>query len=101
MEHPDGDEVVVDVATDLVASVHMDCIQHRHKIILAQSVDKVIHHQLEATEAASNCLLTFVLQRLAYRYNNDPPAVVAYLLPTLLDDLFESFYHSKLILAVV
>ena len=79
----------------------MYSIQHRHKVFLAQSVNKVIDNQLQTSEPTSNNQLTLILQRFANCYDNNPPTFVLDLLSTLLDYFFETFYYCKFVLAVI
>lgn len=100
MEHADCDQVVVDVAA-WVARIHVNRIENCHKVLLTQSIDVVADDELEASEATSDNLITFMLQGLADRDNDDPPTFVFDLLAASLDDLFEALDNRKLVRVVV
>jgi hypothetical protein len=79
----------------------MDCIQYRYEVLLAQSVNEIVHDQFEAAESTYDSLFIFELKRFAQGGDNDAPAFIADLLSALLNDLLESFDHGALVLSIV
>ena len=96
LEHADSDQVVIDVTTT-VTCVHVNCIEDRDEVLLAQPVDIVADHELEAAEPTSHHLFTFMLQRLADGHDDYAPALVLNLLPTSLDNLLEALEDCQLV----
>jgi hypothetical protein len=101
LEHSDRDQVVVDVASNLRARKQLDRTENSHEVVLAQSINKVVDYQFQATKATHDCLFIFEFESLADCCDDNPPSFVSDLLPALLDDLFKSLDYSTFVLAVI
>jgi len=79
----------------------MNRVQYRYEVLLAESVDEIVHDQLEAAKSTYDSLFIFELKRFAQGGDNDAPAFIADLLPALLNDLLKSFDYGALVLSIV
>ena len=92
MEHADCDQIIVDI-TCATACVHVNRVEHRHKVLLTQSIDVITDNELETTEATSHNLVTLMLEGLADRHDDYTPSFIFYLLPARLYDFLKALDH--------
>ena len=76
----------------------MDRMKDGNEVVLTQLVDVVVNDQLQTAEASGHHLLIIdQLGCLADGHDDEPPTLVAKLLPAGLDNLLDSFKGLKLV----
>ena len=96
MEHANRYQVVIDIAAS-IARIHVNGIQHRDKVLLAQSINVVADNELETAEATGYDLIAFVFQRLTNRNNDNAPAFILDLLTACLNNFLKAFEYGQFI----